>query len=574
METTKRQSCDNSSKASSLQVPQAIRWSPTIARSGRLKNVKSVFQPPQAARPTSRKKYRVRFQLDGLLPCLPAPDESIDVPPRATVEQGQLLSLDSLALAETAFGRQSSPIDCNSIVPIVSDGYTPTASTGHDEAEEQSHAPSLSPRWPAFRKEDAQPYGSEMQIPYLLPLITHPNSTQVGSTDASRYYQLYIQSALPRFTPLWLTVDNPFISTAIPASMDSPILQHALFALTAYWASRSSSSRPKDAVRTLWHKQKVLVLFRESLAAGDCASLPNLLACLFIQTIEIVDSGIGDWALWLQGVIMMLQGRDRLEADIVEASDWQVFTKCAVAMETMAAVSSGRTISISRAYWRAFLGDKSTRYRTCGEEMAVHQLCSQDLFFEKILGCPTVVLFVLCEIEHHASAVSDGRTRARGDDDYRLFNAWEDLLLRWTPTTSNDDMSINISEAYRFAALVHYARKIRKLPYRHASVQQYVAQALYHIQHFDYRRTSVNVIWPLMIASLELDAVERPDLKQSVLDILTNLGPDLTKLSLFENCAALLKLVWSRRQKSDLKGEEPLGWRDISEGVGWIWSFW
>lgn len=51
-----------------------------------------------------------------------------------------------------------------------------------------------------------------------------------------------------------------------------------------------------------------------------------------------------------------------------------------------------------------------------------------------------------------------------------------------------------------------------------------------------------------MMASLELDTAKRPDLKQKVLHILFNLGPDASKLSLFDNCVELLKLVWARRQ--------------------------
>ncbi|CAG9981837.1 unnamed protein product [Clonostachys byssicola] len=361
--------------------------------------------------------------------------------------------------------------------------------------------------------------------------------------------------------------------------MQFPILQHALFALTGYWASRSPSSRAEDSVKALWHKQKVLVLFRESLAAGDCASLPNLLACLFIQSIEIVDSGIGDWALWLQGIIMMLQGRDRLEADMVEASDWQVFTKCAVAMETMAAVTSWRPITISSAYWRAFLGDLSVYYHVRRDgEMTVHRLCSQDQFFQKILGCPTIVLFVLCEIERYmASAPCGGGsvegTRADNDSNCR-FNAWEDLLVRWTPPGDSSETLMSISEAYRNAALVHYSRRVRRLPYRHATVQQYIVRTLHHLKEFDYRMTSVNVIWPLMIASLELDIFERPELKQRTLEILEDFPPDVNRLVLFENCAELLRLVWDHRRRSELRGEEPLDWRDISKEVGWVWSFW
>lgn len=146
-------------------------------------------------------------------------------------------------------------------------------------------------------------------------------------------------------------------------------------------------------------------------------------------------------------------------------------------------------MTVSRVYWSAYLGDWTVHYRAGPEAKIINKLCDQDPFFEKNTGYPTVVLFALNEIEHCPSA-----SRSEKGDDRLVFDMLEDLLVRWTPSSTADSALTNVSEAFRYAALVHYARKARKLSHRHATVQQYVVQCLKHIDQIDYSKTSVNVI--------------------------------------------------------------------------------
>lgn len=114
--------------------------------------------------------------------------------------------------------------------------------------------------------------------------------------------KLDMEVVMPRLMPLWTTPDNPCLCIVIPASYESPIVMHAVMALSAYHHSLESSSaispgaspnhsRNNNSFKALWHKQKVLLLLQETLGKPDVLrDDATLAACMLMQTFEVGNS--------------------------------------------------------------------------------------------------------------------------------------------------------------------------------------------------------------------------------------------------------------------------------------------
>jgi hypothetical protein len=83
-------------------------------------------------------------------------------------------------------------------------------------------------------------------------------------------------------------VDNPYLSFVIPASMESAILRHSVYALTASQAAPISVNPKLDSCKALWHKHNVINLLRKSFVNLDPPSSATLVACVLMLVFEVI----------------------------------------------------------------------------------------------------------------------------------------------------------------------------------------------------------------------------------------------------------------------------------------------
>jgi Fungal specific transcription factor domain len=101
-------------------------------------------------------------------------------------------------------------------------------------------------------------------------------------------FLLVIERVVPRVTARQSTaVDNPYLSFVIPASMESTILRHAIFALTASQAAPISTNPNLDSSKALWHKHNVIHLLRKSLVDCGPPNSASLVACYVMLMFEV-----------------------------------------------------------------------------------------------------------------------------------------------------------------------------------------------------------------------------------------------------------------------------------------------
>ena len=104
-------------------------------------------------------------------------------------------------------------------------------------------------------------------------------------------------------------------------------------------------------------------------------------------------------------------------------------------------------------------------------------------------------------------------------------------------------------QAFRHAALVFYSREIRKLPYYHGLVQHHVLLSIDFIKQLGLECHGVVATWPLMIAGLELDEIEHPEVAASVIDLLLPTTWNRQLHPMNQDASDLLNIVWSRRRR-------------------------
>ena len=84
----------------------------------------------------------------------------------------------------------------------------------------------------------------------------------------------------------------------------------------------------------------------------------------------------------------------------------------------------------------------------------------------------------------------------------------EEILLRWQSDEHAAHYHSHITEACRQSALICFHRKLRHLLYTHPTVQYYVKETLNRVVAAGAAHYSPIMIWPLMIAAMEIDELD------------------------------------------------------------------
>lgn len=252
-------------------------------------------------------------------------------------------------------------------------------------------------------------------------------------------------------------------------------------------------------------------------------------------------------------------------------------------METLASVTANCEVSLSTRYWDSYLQCITTDHDPgLSEEDVTFDKCSKDKDFERLSGCPAIVMCVLAEMADHIQRANSKNMPATSTEtayyptmlDKKRLQRWEELLMR-PSSTCDDESRYHLMEAFRHAALVQFTRRVREIPYTSSIVQNHARLALQHIEGLDIGKLSVVGIWPMMIAGLELDEKDSPQLASALLQKINQtkaLGGDE---KMFSECESLVKLVWKERKESPTWEERSaVDWLKLSAQRGWTWCFW
>ncbi|EXJ88762.1 hypothetical protein A1O3_01826 [Capronia epimyces CBS 606.96] len=409
--------------------------------------------------------------------------------------------------------------------------------------------------------------------------------------------QYYIEKVVPQLMPLWNAADNPFLCIIVPAAAESDILMHAIMALSFYHRSLQSRLLPdssreygrnedNDAVKALWHKQKILTLLQGKLTKPDFVTDDaTLAACMLMQTFEVLFSGTSGWDHWLKGATLFIQLRGKLESDLKDSNSWVRLVKCVVAVETFAATSTRFDLLISEQYWNIYrrLRQDSLQKMAMGQLSSLNE-SSDDEHFEKLVGCPVVVVYSLGRMVMLMQSREETEDPSRGsrfhDEDSKWYSTWsieaiklEDLLFRWQPKDTKLEKT-HLAEAFRQAALVYYYRNIRRLEYNHQTVQYHVRRTFDHLGAIAPSSDIEGIaLWPTMIAAIEIDETKNPELTHRAIKHLRGISKHMGD-PLHQNTENALKLLWSRRRDAESwEKRMAVDWNELSREMDWKWCW-
>lgn len=393
--------------------------------------------------------------------------------------------------------------------------------------------------------------------------------------------------------PLWNSSDNPFLCIVIPASTESEILMHAIIALSSYHLSvqpnkllgdsaESGPNQDSHSVEVLRHKQKVLTLLRENLAKPDVLrDDATLAACMLMQTFEVLFCGTSGWDHWLKGATLLLRLRGKLESDLKDSNSWIRLAKCVVAIETFASTSTRFDLLISEEYWNIYrrIREDYLQSMALGQTLGPNEY-SEDEHFEKLIGCPVVVVYSLGRMAMLRQSREEMEVMSSTYNDAEWHSAWsiesiklEHLLFRWHPRESTPDRT-NLTEAFRHAALVFYYRKIRRLDYPHETVQHHVQWTFKHLELISPSSDVAGIaLWPTMIAAIEIDEVKNAALTQLAIKRIRGLSKNIRD-PLYQNAENALRVLWLRRRNADSwESKMQVDWDELSKEMDWQWCF-
>lgn len=296
---------------------------------------------------------------------------------------------------------------------------------------------------------------------------------------------------------------------------------------------------------------------------------------------QVLLSGTSGWDHWLRGATLFIQLRGKLESDLKDSNSWMRLAKCVVAIETFAATSTRFDLLIAEEYWNVYrrLRQDDLQQMAAGQRSGINEH-SEDEHFEKLVGCPVVVVYSLGRMvmliqSREETEASTGQTT---QNDAEWHSTWsieaiklEDLLLRWRPTDSQSDKG-HLAEAFREAAMVVYFRRIRRLHYFHLTVQYHVQRTFSHLLSLSPTSQIEGIaLWPTMMAAIEIDERENIALTETAIERLRGMSRHVRD-PLYHNAENALKLLWSRR-KGAMSWEQRIAidWDELSREMGWKW---
>jgi Fungal specific transcription factor domain len=186
-------------------------------------------------------------------------------------------------------------------------------------------------------------------------------------------------------------------------------------------------------------------------------------------------------------------------------------------------------------------------------------------------------MLVIAEITEHLELRRLGVLADDMTSSQIKYQRWENLLLRCHTSTDSESM-MHLSESFRYATLVHLLRRVQRLPHTDPTVQSYVHLTLAHIFRLDTSKPGFNATWPKMIAGLELDEVEYPDLAAKLLHDIRNthfIRTNLCRNRSHDESEELLLSTWSQRSNCQTWEERvAVDWLDIATAGGRRFTIW
>ncbi|CAG8321735.1 unnamed protein product [Penicillium nalgiovense] len=346
-------------------------------------------------------------------------------------------------------------------------------------------------------------------------------------------------------------LENPWRTLIWPLAKDTPVLRHAIFALTAFHSGKQNPHLRLQGVKHM--RQSITGLVGQIQNMRPDAALATSLALAFADT----------WDQHTRTCIQHLRGAKTLMCQVIASG-----TRGGVSDEHLDRI---RFLHNTWSYMDVIA--RLTSLDDCGPQnwdSSIFDLPSDTVHdIDPLMGCATTLYPLMSRVANLIQQVRKSSSNtvsvvAQAMELKALVEQWEPPRWFEPPDDPSSEVqhSIQVAHAYRWATLLYLHQAVPEIPSEPAD--ELAKRVLILLATVPYTsRTTIIQMFPLLAAGSEVDT---DDDRKWVLDRWTTIQSRLM-LGGVDRCLEVLKEVWERRDTMNANREREMGISRRSESV-------
>lgn len=346
-------------------------------------------------------------------------------------------------------------------------------------------------------------------------------------------------------------LENPWRTLIWPLAKDTPVLRHAIFALTAFHSGKQNPHLRLQGVKHM--RQSITGLVGQIQNMRPDAALATSLALAFADT----------WDQHTRTCIQHLRGAKTLMCQVIASG-----TRGGVSDEHLDRI---RFLHNTWSYMDVIA--RLTSLDDCGPQnwdSSIFDLPSDTVHdIDPLMGCATTLYPLMSRVANLIQQVRKSSSNtvsvvAQAMELKALVEQWEPPRWFEPPDDPSSEVqhSIQVAHAYRWATLLYLHQAVPEIPSEPADELAKRVLILLATVPFTSRTTIIQM-FPLLAAGSEVDT---DDDRKWVLDRWTTIQSRLM-LGGVDRCLEVLKEVWERRDTMNANREREMGISRRSESV-------
>ncbi|KAJ6179816.1 hypothetical protein N7519_010277 [Penicillium mononematosum] len=337
-------------------------------------------------------------------------------------------------------------------------------------------------------------------------------------------------------------LENPWRTLVWPLAKDTPVLRHAIFALTAFHSGKQNPHLRLQGVKHM--RQSITGLVGQIQNMRPDAALATSLALAFADT----------WDQHTRTCIQHLRGAKTLMCQVIASG-----TRGGVSDEHLDRI---RFLYNTWSYMDVIA--RLTSLDDCGPQnwdSSIFDLPSDTVHdIDPLMGCATTLYPLMSRVAKLIQQVRKSSSNtvsvvAQAMELKALVEQWEPPRWFEPPDDPSSEVqhSIQVAHAYRWATLLYLHQAVPEIPSEPAD--ELAKRVLILLATVPYTsRTTIIQMFPLLAAGSEVDT---DDDRKWVLDRWTTIQSRLM-LGGVDRCLEVLKEVWERRDAMNTKREREM----------------
>ncbi|OQE25621.1 hypothetical protein PENFLA_c008G02008 [Penicillium flavigenum] len=337
-------------------------------------------------------------------------------------------------------------------------------------------------------------------------------------------------------------LENPWRTLVWPLAKDTPVLRHAIFALTAFHSGKQNPHLRLQGVKHM--RQSITGLVGQIQNMRPDAALATSLALAFADT----------WDQHTRTCIQHLRGAKTLMCQVIASG-----TRGGVSDEHLDRI---RFLYNTWSYMDVIA--RLTSLDDCGPQnwdSSIFDLPSDTVHdIDPLMGCATTLYPLMSRVAKLIQQVRKSSSNtvsvvAQAMELKALVEQWEPPRWFEPPDDPSSEVqhSIQVAHAYRWATLLYLHQAVPEIPSEPAD--ELAKRVLILLATVPYTsRTTIIQMFPLLAAGSEVDT---DDDRKWVLDRWTTIQSRLM-LGGVDRCLEVLKEVWERRDAMNAKREREM----------------